>query len=125
MAKLLMDADILPPSDDWIFKVLLTHPEAKKVLIDVISTVIERNVVDVQVRNIEMPVMDTDEKQARFDVDCVIDTEDGEQLSDQINMVIIELSKLNEAFMEPVESLTSFEKWSLFLRYTQEPMYRN
>jgi hypothetical protein len=30
-----MDADILPPTDDRIFKVLLTHPNAKQVLIDV------------------------------------------------------------------------------------------
>ena len=40
-----MDADILPPSDDRIFKVLLTHPNAKQVLIDLVSTIIERKVI--------------------------------------------------------------------------------
>jgi len=70
------DADILPPSDDRIFKVLLTHPNAKQVLIDVISSVIEQKVVDVQIRNNELPAMDVDEKNERFDVNCTIDTGD-------------------------------------------------
>ncbi|MCL2270644.1 MAG: hypothetical protein FWC24_04795, partial [Treponema sp.] len=66
MACLPADADILPPSDDRVFKTLLTHPDAKKVLVDVVSTVIDRTVVDAQVRNIEMPAMDTGEKAERF-----------------------------------------------------------
>jgi len=195
------DADILPPSDDRIFKVLLTHPDAKKVLIDVISTVIEQPVVDVQIRGNEIPAMDTEEINERFDVNCTIDTgdqvdvemhcserveigekrsnfinkytyyltdlhssqkskgirykdyvrtyqatfctntifprrynfvsrfslrtEDGEQLTDQINMIIIELSKINEMLNKPVDEMSSFEKWSLFLRFAQEPMHRN
>jgi len=41
MSILPMDADILPPADDRIFKVLLTHPDAKRVLIDVVSTINE------------------------------------------------------------------------------------
>ena len=176
------DADILPPSDDRIFKLLLTHPNAKQVLIDIVSTVIERTVVDVQVRNIELPTMDVDEKSERFDVNCTVENGDqvdvemhssareetgivrvnfinkyvyyltdlhssqkskgvkyrdlvrtyqatfcmhtvfprrkgfvsrfslrsagGEELSDQVNMVIIELSKLNEALKKPVKELT-------------------
>ena len=76
MANLPMNADILPPSDDRIFKTLLTHPDAKQVLIDVVSTVIERKITDVQVRNIEMPVMDTEEKAERFDVNCTVDSGD-------------------------------------------------
>ena len=195
------DADILLPSDDRIFKVLLTHPNAKQVLIDVISTVIERTVVDAQIRNNEVPAMDTEEKNECFDVNCTIDTgdqvdvemhcyrqdeigsehtsfinkyvyfltdlhssqksksvkyrnfvktyqitfcmynvlpslpdyvhrftlrnNDGIQLTDQINMVIIELDKINEMLKKPVEKLTSFEKWSLFFRYAQEPMHRS
>jgi len=195
------DADILPPSDDRIFKVLLTHPDAKKVLIDVISAVIEQPVVDVQIRGNEIPAMDTEEINERFDVNCTIDTgdqvdvemhcserveigekrsnfinkytyyltdlhssqkskgirykdyvrtyqatfctntifprrrnfvsrfslrtEDGEQLTDQINMIIIELSKINEMLKKPVDEMSSFEKWSLFLRFAQEPMHRN
>ena len=50
MARLPIDADILPPSDDRIFKTLLTHPEARPVLVDLVSAVIERNVIDAQRR---------------------------------------------------------------------------
>ncbi|MCL2800429.1 MAG: Rpn family recombination-promoting nuclease/putative transposase, partial [Treponema sp.] len=52
-------------------------------------------------------------------------TTDGEQLTDQINMVIVELSKLNEILSKPVEQLTSFEKWSLFFKYADDPVYRS
>jgi len=195
-----MDADILPPSNDRIFKTLLTHPDAERVLIDIASAIIERTVIAVQVRNIEPPVMDTGEKAERFDVNCTvengdqIDVEmhcsereeigvkhtnfinkyvyyltdlhssqasrgkayhklvrtyqatfslhtvfperkdfvsrfslrdaDGGQLSDQINMVIIELSKLNEILKKPVVEMTAFEMWSLFFKYAPDPVQR-
>ena len=201
MAILPMDADILPPSDDRIFKALLTHPNAKRVLIDVISTVIEQTVVDVHIRANEVPAMDIDEKNQRFDVNCTIDTGEqvdvemhsyrqdelgekntnfvnkyvyyltdlhssqeskgknyrklvktyqitfcmynvlpllpdyvhwfslrtshGYQLTDQINMVIIELDKIKKLLKKPVEELTSFEKWTLFFRFAQEPVQRS
>jgi len=196
-----MDADILPPSNDRIFKVLLTHPNAKQVLIDVVSTVIEKPVLDVQIRNNELPNMDVDEKAERLDVNCTIDTGDqvnvemqcsqmeeigfgftnfinryvyylsdlhssqkskgveyhdlvrtyqatfcmynvlpdwpdfvnrftlrsanGKQLSDQLNMVIIELGKLDTLLKKPVNNLTEFEKWLLFFRFAQDPMQRS
>jgi len=195
------DADILPPSDDRIFKTLLTHPDAKQVLIDIASTIIERQVIDVQVRGNEPPIMDIEEKAERFDVNCTVEngdqidvemhctereeigikrvnffnkniyyltdlhssqkskgikyselvrtyqatfctntvfpvrndfvhrfalrTPDGELLSDQINMVIIELSKLNDALKKPVDQLTSFEKWSIFFKFAPDPMHRS
>jgi hypothetical protein len=62
MAIIPPDADILPPSDDHIFKTLLTHPNAKPVLISVISAAIERPVIDVLVRNNELHNTNTDEK---------------------------------------------------------------
>ena len=190
------DADLLPPYDDRIFKTLLTHPDAKQVLIDIVSTVIERTVVDVQIRGIEPPVMDIEEKAERFDVNCTVENgdqvdvemhceervnigkinksfinkyiyyltdlhssqksksvkykdlvrtyqvtfsvypvfsssndfihrfslrkENGEQLSDQINMVIIELSKLTDILKKPVNSLTSFEMWSIFFKFAPD-----
>jgi len=52
-------------------------------------------------------------------------TVDGKQLTDQINMVIVELSKLYIAVEKPAESLTSFEKWSLFFKYADNPVHRN
>jgi len=195
-----MDADILPPSDDRIFKVLLTHPDAKKVLIDVISTVIERPVYDVQIRNNVLPTMDVDEKEERFDVNCTIENDDqvnvemqcsrmeelgfgftnfinryvyyltdlhssqkskgknynelvrtyqvtfcmydvlpdwhdfvnrftlksvnGRELTDQLNMIIVELNKLDALLKKPVSNLTNFEKWTLFFRFAQDPVHR-
>ena len=192
--------DLLPPSDDRIFKALLTHPDAKQVLIDIISTVIEQKVTEVEIRNNELPVMDVEEKAERFDVNCTVDggeqvnvemhceelvekgtkrinfinkytyyltdlhssqksrglkykelvrtyqvtfslhtvftdrpgfihrfslrTTDGEQLTDQINMVIVELSKLYEAVKKPAETMTSFEKWSLFFKFADDPVHR-
>ena len=54
MGLLPMDIDILPASDDRIFKLILTSPEeGKTVLMDLISSIIKRQVVDVVVRNNE------------------------------------------------------------------------
>jgi len=195
------DADLLPPYDDRIFKAMLTHPDAKQVLIDIVSTVIERTVIDVQVRGNEPPVMDMEEKAERFDVNCTVENgdqvdvemhceervnigeknlsfinkyiyyltdlhssqkskkvkyknlvrtyqvtfsvhpvlpscndfihrfslrkENGEQLSDQINMVIIELSKLTNILSKPVDKLTAFEMWSIFFKFAPDPVHRN
>lgn len=78
MGLLPMDLDILPPSDDRVFKLILTSPDAKPVLIDLISSIIKRPVVDVEVRNNELPSSDTEEKAERLDVNCRID--DGSQV---------------------------------------------
>ena len=78
MGLLPLDIDILPPSDDRVFKKILTSPEAKPALMDLISSVINRPVVDVVVRNNELLVGDTEEKAERLDVNCKID--DGTQV---------------------------------------------
>ena len=65
-----MDADLLPPSDDRVFKLILTAPEARPVLADLISSIIGRPVTDVMVRNNELPPEDTEEKAQRFDANC-------------------------------------------------------
>jgi len=202
ITKLPADADILPPSDDHIFKTLLTHPEAEPVLRSVVSTVIEHYVLSVQIRNNELPSMDINEKAQRLDVNCVVDGGDqvnvemqssqveddtvdehrslinksiyyltdlhsmqkskgvkfhdlartyqvtfccypvfplwpdfisrmslrrdtGEQISDQINMVIIEMSKLSGILNKPVETLTLLEMWSAFFMFAPRSEYRN
>ena len=201
MAKLPTDADILPPSDDHIFKTLLTRPDAKRVLMDVVSASIERTVVDVLVKNTELPISNIKEKAERLDVNCTVDGgdqvdvemhssrieevadghsnfinkyvyyatdlhssqpakgeeytnlvrtyqvtfcgytvlprrpdfvnrislrfPDGEQFSDQVNMVIVELSKLNAALKKPVEELTPLEMWSVFFKYAPDPKHRD
>ena len=78
MGLLPMDVDILPPSDDRVFKLILTSPEGKPALMDLISATIKRPVVDVVVRNNELPAGDTEEKAERLDVNCKVD--DGSQV---------------------------------------------
>ena len=79
MGLLPMDADILPPSDDRVFKLILTHPEAKQALMNLISSVIGRTVVDVILLPNELAPGDTEEKAERLDVNCKID--DGSQVN--------------------------------------------
>ena len=70
--------ELLPPSEDGVFKTLLTHPDAKPVLRDVVESFLRFPVVKVEVRNVELPISDINEKRERFDVNCAID--DGSQL---------------------------------------------
>jgi len=202
ITKLPADADILPPSDDHIFKTLLTHPDAKPILMSVISTAIDRKVTGVEVRNNELPAMSIDDKNERLDVNCIVDggdqvdvemqcsqveedTQDehrsfinksiyyltdlhssqkskgvkyrdfvrtyqvtfcgytvfpdlpdfvtcaalrrdtGAQISDQINMVIIEMDKLENRLSVPAESMSWLESWSIFFNYADKPAYRD
>ena len=203
MGLLPMDLDILPPSDDRIFKLLLTSPEAKPGLMNLISSIIGREVVDLNLLANEIPVGDTDEKAERFDVNCKID--DGSQINlemqasrieedsdgqfrnlkgksiyyltdlhssqpskglrrydrlarsyqitfcsytvfpntteyinsfsmrndrtnelliEAIHATFVELSKLNEIIEKPVSDMSPLDKWSVFLRYAQDPQHR-
>lgn len=79
MGILPIGADILPASDDRVFKLLMTAPEAGPGLIKLISSIIGRNVTDVVVDKNELPATDTEEKSERFDVNCKID--DGSQIN--------------------------------------------
>ena len=72
MGLLPMGADILPPSDDRVFKLILT-------LMNLISSIIGRTVVDVVLLPNELAPGDTEEKAERFDVNCKID--DGSQVN--------------------------------------------
>jgi len=71
--------ELLPPSEDGVFKTLLTHPDAAPVLRDVVESFLHFPVVKVEVRNVELPIADINEKRERFDVNCTVD--DGSQLS--------------------------------------------
>jgi len=202
--KLPARAIILPPSDNRIFKVLLTHPDAGPILRSIISAAIGRVVVSVQILNTELPISDVKEKAQRLDVNCIIDGGDqinvemqcsrlqeaagesrshkgfinkyiyyltdlhsrqkskgveyhklartyqitfceynifpkhpdfvhrvsmrrdtGEQVSDQINMIIVEMKKLSGILNKPVETLTLLEMWTAFLMFASKPKYRN
>lgn len=203
MALLPMDYEILPPSDDRVFKLLLTSPDSKPVLIDLISAIIGQKVSNVEVRNNEVPPEDTGEKAERLDVNCVTDdgsqvdlemqasrieevsdgnhqnlkgksiyylcdlhssqsakgkrrydklartyqvtfcsytvfpervdylntyklcnVQDGELLSDAIQIVYVELSKLKEIIKKSVSDMTDMEKWAVFFQYASEPTER-
>jgi len=204
MAIIPPDVDILPPSDDHIFKTLLTHPNAECVVVDVVSAATNHNIMSAQVLNNELPITDTNEKNERLDVNCtVIDNsgkkrqinvemqgsrmeeltdsslnfrskyayygmdlftsqlskgvkyanlmqtyqitfcnytvfpersdfvhkvalrfQDGELFSDQLCIIIIEMSKLNYALNKPMEKLTPIEIWGLFFGYAHDPNYR-
>ena len=203
MGLLPMEADILPPSDDRVFKLLLTSPEAKPGLIQLISGLIHRSVIDVTLHNTELPPGDTQEKAERLDMNGTIDDgsqinlemqanrmkempnrrnmnlksrciyymtdlhssqpakgqrrydqlartyqvtfctytvfpesseyvnsfslrhdRTGELLSDAVQMIFVELSKLDAVLKKPVEEMTILDKWALFLRYAPDSEYR-
>jgi predicted transposase/invertase (TIGR01784 family) len=72
--------DILPPSDDGIFKTIMTHPDGEPVLRGVVSDVLNMNFVSVAVRNVEMPISDTRQKRQRYDVNCRAVADSGKQI---------------------------------------------
>jgi hypothetical protein len=65
--------EILPPSEDGVFKTLLTHHSAKPCLRDIIASIIGLPIMEITVRNTELPISDMLEKRERFDVNCEID----------------------------------------------------
>jgi predicted transposase/invertase (TIGR01784 family) len=72
------DRELLPPTEDGVFKTLLTGNDSEPVLRDIISSILQIPVIEVTVRNAEPPISDIDEKRERFDVNCLIDN--GEQV---------------------------------------------
>jgi len=202
MGVLPKDIELLPPYDDRIFKAFLTLPGSEPALKFVASAIINRPVVNVLVRNAELPVTDTEEKAERFDVNCMIDDDTQADIEMQssrmeekkggkhdnikarsiynlcdlhssqsskgksydklirsyqvmfcgytvfpdrdsfinpfsmrhdtdnglfhngIRVLFIELSKLNEVLRKPVDEMTDMERFSVFLRYAENPDYR-
>jgi len=203
MGLLPTDVEILPPSDDRIFKAMLTAPEAKPALLLVASAIVNRPVVDVLVRNNELAVSDTEEKAEQFDINCKVDDDsqadiemqsnrmeeeagtghenlrarsvynlcdlhssqsskgksyaslirsyqvmfcgftvfperndfinsfsvrhdtDNGLLHNAVQAMFVELSKLNDVLKKPVEKMTDMERFSVFLRYAENPDYRD
>jgi predicted transposase/invertase (TIGR01784 family) len=73
--------EILPPSDDGVFKSLMTHPDGEPVLRGVMSDVLDMKFVSVEVRNVELPISGINEKQQRFDVNCRAVADSGKQIA--------------------------------------------
>ncbi len=197
------DLEILPPSDDRVFKRILTTPDVKPALIDLVSAIIEKPVKDVIIRNSEIPPEDNNEKAERLDVNVRTDDESQvdlemqassieedpggehlnlkgkslyyltdlhssqpskgirrydklaktyqvtfcsytvfpnspdyvnsfsfrnnknyEQLSDALNVVFVELTKLKQIMAKDVSDMTDLEKWAIFFRYANESQFR-
>ena len=51
-------------------------------------------------------------------------THSGVQITDQINMIIIELNKLDDVLKKSVGDMTSLEMWSAFLGHAADPRQR-
>ena len=79
--------EILPPSDDGVFKTLLTHPNAGPCLRDIIASNIGLPVKEATVRNTELPISDVLEKRERFDVSCEIDGGDQVEVEMQADPI--------------------------------------
>ncbi|GHU38737.1 hypothetical protein FACS1894105_12970 [Clostridia bacterium] len=70
--------DIIPtelfnPREDPIFKLLLTRPDSKPILCDLLASILRVKVTNVEVRNSELPLGNIGEKNERFDVNCEVD----------------------------------------------------
>ena len=50
--------ELLPPSENGVFRALLTHPEAKPILRDVDESYQHFQIAKVEVRNAELPITD-------------------------------------------------------------------
>jgi predicted transposase/invertase (TIGR01784 family) len=195
--------EILPPSDDGVFKTLLTHPNAGLCLRDIIASNIGLPVKEATVRTSELPISDVLEKRERFDVSCEIDgggqvevemqaepmegdsllrghsnmknraiynvcdlhssqkgigvsygklartyqitfcgytifenredcfsrfsfrNEEGEELTDAVSILFVELSKLERVLKKPVGAMTGAEMWAIFLVCANNPKHRD
>jgi predicted transposase/invertase (TIGR01784 family) len=73
---------LLPPTDDGVFKALMTHPDAAAVLPDLLSEFLSINVTSVDLRNVEPPISDALEKQERFDANCDFEDAEGKGQAD-------------------------------------------
>jgi predicted transposase/invertase (TIGR01784 family) len=66
--------EILPPTDDAVFKTLMTHPDTRDCLKDMIICYTGVKVQRVDLLNNELPVSNIMNKMERLDVNCVTDS---------------------------------------------------
>ncbi|GHU38679.1 hypothetical protein FACS1894105_12870 [Clostridia bacterium] len=66
-------AELFNPREDPIFKLLLTRPDSKPILCDLLASILRVKVTNVEVRNSELPIGNIGEKNERFDVNCEVD----------------------------------------------------
>jgi len=72
---------ILPPYENGVFQAVLTLPEAHAALVSIVAAVLDRTVKTVTLRNNDAPARDRRAKREEYDINCVVDSEDGDQFS--------------------------------------------
>ena len=70
---------ILPPSENGIFRSVLTLPESYIALVSSVAAFLDRPVMSVTLRNNDAPARDRNAKQEEYDINCVVDGADGDQ----------------------------------------------
>ena len=79
--------NILPLTDDRIFKLILTAPDARLALMDLISVIILKPVTNINILNIELPIFYTQEKAERLDINCEINNNSQVNIEMQANYI--------------------------------------
>ena len=72
---------ILPPYENGIFQAVLTLPEAHDALVGLVAAILGRPVKTVALRNNDAPSRDRLAKREQYDINCVVDAEDGDQFA--------------------------------------------
>jgi predicted transposase/invertase (TIGR01784 family) len=70
---------VLAPYDNDVFHALMTLPEANAALVSSVGAFIGRKLRTATLRNNDAPSRDRDAKREKYDVNCVVDGEDGDQ----------------------------------------------
>ncbi|MDR1638900.1 MAG: Rpn family recombination-promoting nuclease/putative transposase [Clostridiales bacterium] len=78
--------EILPPSEDGVFKVFMTHPDGGVVRKDFLESALKIKIKSIFIRNNEPQITSLTEKRTRYDVNCTIDEEDDELSQADVEM---------------------------------------
>jgi len=70
---------ILPPYENGIFQSILSLPEAHAALVSIVAAILDRPVKTVTLRNNDAPTRDNLAKREEYDINGVVDGEDGDQ----------------------------------------------
>jgi hypothetical protein len=70
--------EILPPSEDGIFQSTFTREAAKPALLEFLSDVLDRHLIDVRIRSNEPPMRDAGVKREVFDINCVAEDDQSQ-----------------------------------------------
>ena len=85
---------ILPPYENGVFKAVLTLPEARVALKNVVEAVLAVPVKSVTLRQNAAPSRDISAKQEQYDINCVVDSGNGEQCNIEMQASPMEGDKL-------------------------------